>query len=213
MPHIDTDPIKAQITSADDTNNKIRDNASRARLEVEVEEKVTEYKTLTAQLSAIADEKAAKMASVKFPIDGLSFGDDGVLFHGIPYEQASQAEQLKIAVMMGFARNPELKVMYIRNGSLLDDESLAEIAHMAEQYNGQIWVECVGDGPEVGIVLEDGCVAEDRTRSAADLAKDNPDIGVELAEPDEPAPVPVQAPATAPLRAEIDSIDSIESPW
>ena len=42
------------------------------------------------------------------------------------------------------------------DGSLLDDGNLAMIADMAEEHDAQVWVERVGDGPEVSILIEEG---------------------------------------------------------
>jgi hypothetical protein len=58
---------------------------------------------------------------------------------------------------MGLALNPKLKVLLIRDGSLLDERSLAMVADMSERAGGQCWVEVVGKGP-AGIVIEDGLV-------------------------------------------------------
>ena len=95
------------------------------------------------------------------PIDGLSFDSDGVYFKGVPFSQASSAEKLRVSVAMGIAMNPELKVLLIRDGSLLDQKNLKLIAGMANDSGHQVWVERVGSGEECQVIIEDGYVQKD----------------------------------------------------
>ena len=125
------------------------------------------YDAKTVRLAAITDEKATKIAETAFPVPGVTFSSDGVLVNGLPFDQASSAEQLQIAVGMGLSANPELKVVLIRDGSLLDERSLAAVAEMADKYDAQIWLERVGEGKEVSVVIADGRVLEDRTQAQA----------------------------------------------
>ncbi len=57
---------------------------------------------------------------------------------------------------LGLAMNPKLKVLLIKDGSLLDEDNLAMISKMAEKAGGQIWIERVGLGKEMTVILEDG---------------------------------------------------------
>ena len=52
--------------------------------------------------------------------------------------------------------NPKLRVMQIRDGSLLDDDGLLAIADLAEQHNYQVLIERVDSSGKVGVVMEDG---------------------------------------------------------
>jgi hypothetical protein len=79
-------------------------------------------------------------------------------FNGLPLEQASSADQLRISVSIGLALNPKLKVILIRDGSLLDDDALKSVADMAAQADAQVWMERVGKTGDVSVVIEDGMV-------------------------------------------------------
>jgi hypothetical protein len=54
------------------------------------------------------------------------------------------------------AARPELRVMVIKDGSLLDDKNLKIIAEMAHAHDYQIWIEQVSTSGKVGIYLEEG---------------------------------------------------------
>ena len=162
-PNRDVTELRQQIHNADTTNRAVRENNQRTQLMADVQAKIDEYTIMTVQLDGLALQKKQRLEATKFPVQGLSFSDDGVLFNEIPFEQASSAEQLRVSAAMGLAMNPKLRVLLIRDGSLLDEQNMALLAAMAEEHDAQIWVERVGDGAEVSVVIEDGRVSEDRT--------------------------------------------------
>lgn len=155
----DEAPIRQKLADASRTNadiqtNKLREDAVRA---------LTEHKAksaaLTKKIEAIDADKAAQLAAAKFPIPGLSFDEDGLTYVGLPLDQASSAEQLRVSVAIAAALNPSLKVMLLRDGSLLDDKSMALLADLAEKHGLQVWVERVGKDQHVSVVIEDGAIA------------------------------------------------------
>ena len=156
----DTSEIQQQIATAEETNRKVRANQARAALESELAEVEAKAGALTERLDAIKTEKQTAMSGAKWPVDGLGFGETGVTWNGLPFEQASSAESLRVSVTMGFAMNPVLPVLLIYNGSLLDDDSLRSICDIAEEHNGQVFIERVGEGDECSVVIEDGHVKE-----------------------------------------------------
>ncbi len=93
-------------------------------------------------------------------INGLAFDAEGVTFNGIPFQQCSSAEQVRIAVAVAAALNPKIRVIRIADGSLLDSASMAEIERLAKEHDMQIWIERVDESGGVGIVIEDGAVRE-----------------------------------------------------
>jgi len=95
------------------------------------------------------------------PVDGLGFGDGIVTLNDLPFEQASDAERLRVSIAIAMATNPKLRVIRIRDGSLLDEDSMKMIAEMAKDGDFQYWIERVDSTGTVGIVLEDGEVKAD----------------------------------------------------
>ena len=62
--------------------------------------------------------------------------------------------------------NPELRIAEIRDGSLLDDKTLAMIEEMAKEEDFQVWVEKVGDSG-VGVIIEEGEVKVNYAKETA----------------------------------------------
>jgi energy-coupling factor transporter ATP-binding protein EcfA2 len=156
----DPEPVRAQIATADETNRKVRQNVRHKELSDEFEKLEKSSKSLTAAIEKIDADKEDKLAKAKFPLKELSFDENGVLFNGNPFSQASDAEKLRTSVAIGMAMNPTLRVMFVRNGSLLDKKGLRIVAELAESKDFQIWIEDARSTDPAAITIEDGEIQE-----------------------------------------------------
>lgn len=155
---VDVSAVKQRIEEARTINARIGDAKVRRRTETELSLAKTNADTLTSAMEQRNDRKHEAIAAAKMPVKGLSFGDGEVVFNNLPLNQASDAEQLRVSIAIAMAANPKLRVLRIRDGSLLDKKSLALLAGMAETQDYQVWIEVVSDSGNVGIVMEDGMV-------------------------------------------------------
>lgn len=230
---VDLGPLQERMDGLEEENRLVRENQARAALAAQVEAKKAEHAAaleakkaerdaLTKQIDAIDAQKQKVLSEAHFPIEGLSFDENGLTFRGEPFEQASSAEQLRVATAIAFALSGTCKVALIRDGSLLDDESLRLLSDFAEAEGGQVFIERVGaDG---NVIIEDGHIATPaeveriRQRLSAAFTRSPLDVlAEELAKPEEPeasesapaqpepaaepeqsAPAPVATPAEEP---------------
>ena len=118
-----------------------------------------ESKRLTEAMDARAARLATAVADADMPVPGLSLTQDGVLLEGLPLEQASDAEQLRLSCSIAMAQSAKLRVIRVRDGSLLDPDSMAILREMAADRDYQVWIERVDTSGKVGIVIEAGKVA------------------------------------------------------
>lgn len=119
-------------------------------------EAVTQADSLTMTMSARLKSKENAIASAEMPIKGLTFGDDGVMYNGVPFEQCSQAEQLVVSTVIAIALNPKLRIIRVSDGSLLDSHNMELLAQIAEKYDAQIWCEVVSSSDPLAIHMVDG---------------------------------------------------------
>ena len=159
---VDCDPIRESLSTAEDTNREVRENAARIAVVDELARAQAESATLSEAIGAIDTEKQAALTGAAFPVEGLGFDESGVTFGGVPFDQCSSAEQLRVSVAMSLALNPKLKVALIRDGSLMDDDSLKLIAELAAEHDAQVWIERVGEGAECQVIIENGMVKTER---------------------------------------------------
>lgn len=156
----DETPLNTQIEEADTVNSKVRDNAARKTLSAEVTALSNQESVLTASIEGVDAEKQDALTKAKFPLPELSFDESGVLLDGIPFAQAGMAKKIRASVAIGLALNPKLRIILIRDGSLLDEDSQKLVFDMAKDLDAQVWMEVIGDGPGVSVVIEDGSVKE-----------------------------------------------------
>lgn len=159
---IEEKPICGELHQLSAKNEAIRSNAELRKLNAEFNAAELRSRAHTSRLDAIQQKKRSMVEEAKFPLSGLTIDDDAVQYEGLPLQQASSARQIKISAAIGMALNPKLRVMIIREGSLLDDRSLAALQDMANSNEFQLWIERVGKGKEISVVIEDGEVAENR---------------------------------------------------
>jgi hypothetical protein len=156
----DIDGIKARLENAEQVNDAVRNNKAHAQASELLRKQRAEYSDVTDTIEGLRKQRQDAIAAADYPVDGLTVTEDGVQLHGLPFSQASSSEQLRCSVAMGLAVNPGLKILLVRDGSLLDTDSLRTVAEMAESAGGQVWIERVSEGEEVSVLIEDGMVLQ-----------------------------------------------------
>lgn len=155
----DVEALRSDLSNVEQTNASIRANNQARERAAQKAALTDQYNERTKKIDALDAKRSKALAAAKFPVAGLGFDDEGVTYQGVPFSQASAAEQIKVSLGMAMALNPKLRVIRIMDGSLLDADSMRDIAAMASDADYQVWVERVADGSSVGVVIEDGEVA------------------------------------------------------
>ena len=175
---VDSAAIRERIASAEQANEKVRANAERAEADLELKAVAAKAENLSDQLDAIDAGKAKALAEAKFPVPGLSFDDEQVFLADLPFEQAASSEKIRVSVAIAAAMNPELRVILIRNGSLLDADNRKLLADFAADHDYQLWIE-INDPGKCSVVIEDGMVKEpasDGEAPAKPAAEPEPEV-------------------------------------
>lgn len=151
------DEIQSEIQKARTVNEQVAKRERKSKLEQEAISTEAEARMLTDRMMVRDQLKLKAISEAQLPIEGIAFSDDTILLNGVPMNQASDAEQLRVSCALAMAGNPALRVIRVRDGSLLDEESLTLLAKMADERDYQVWIERVEPG-KVGFVIEDGQV-------------------------------------------------------
>ena len=156
---IDVAEIRARVDAAKITNAAIRRRKERDAIQAQATEIERQAAVLTDRMEKREASKAEALKSAKMPIPDIGFGPGYITYQGVPFSQASDAEKIRVSTAIAMAANPKLRVIRIKNGSLLDDDNMQVIRELAGAQDYQVWVECVDGSGKLGIVLEDGQVA------------------------------------------------------
>lgn len=153
------EPLREELAVIEQTNAAIRANVQASETAAEIGRLRGEWRDRTDQIDRIDEQKLTLVAGADLPVPGLGIDGEGVTLDGVPFSQASSAEQIRVSLAMAMAASPTLRIVQIKDGSLLDSDSLSLIAEMAAERDYQVWIETVGDDNPAAVVIEDGAVA------------------------------------------------------
>lgn len=157
----DAAAIRDRLEQAEGVNRFVDKAEQRAALVKEADAQKARAEELTKAIEEADRDVLGAIERADLPVRGLELKADQVWLRGVPFNQASDAEQLRASMALGMAANPRLRVLRIRDGSLLDDDALEVIREVAKDEGFQIWIEKVGRGEEPdSIVMENGMIKE-----------------------------------------------------
>ncbi|MBG6106615.1 hypothetical protein [Frigoribacterium sp. CG_9.8] len=127
----DESALVAQLAAADTTNAAIRAQAVRRKADGELTAKREAHALWDGRVASVDKIKADGLAGAKFPIEGLSVDDDGITVGGIPFRQLNDATKAQVAFDLATAAQPDVRLFYMKQGDLLDRQSLTGLAEKA----------------------------------------------------------------------------------
>lgn len=167
------DLIDQELQRADAHNRKAATDAAaaaqRKRLAADVENLRGDHTALTEEIERYDAEKAAILAAAELPVPGLGINENAVTLNGVPLEQASGAERWRVAVALAIAGRPQLRDVWIKDGALLDDDSLAALGQLAQQTGYRFWIERVGNRDPGAVIIHDGEIVTPATTPSQQL--------------------------------------------
>lgn len=100
------------------------------------------------------------IADADLGLEGFEIAEGAVLLNGVPFDQASTAQKIRASAALAMAGDSKIRLLWVREGSLLDEDSLKALREMAEERDFQVLLETVGEGHEGAVIIEDGQVRE-----------------------------------------------------
>lgn len=152
----DVEAIRADMSGAEENNFNVVEQERWDAASAEYIETTKESDLLTELIKDLDRTKNEGLARAQFPIEGLAFDEEGVIYQGVPFSQASAAEKIRVSVAMAMAMNPELKVICVKDATLLDEDNQKLLRTLAEEAGYQVFLEMVGQSTDWSFVLEDG---------------------------------------------------------
>ncbi len=149
--------ITSELRRSKLVNEQVAKRQRKADFEKEAQALADSAAEKTQAIDTRNESAVATIAAAQMPVSGVSLSPEGaVTLNGVPFEQASDAEQLRASIEFAMAVNPKLRVIRVRDGSLLDEDALAMLAKMCADKDYQVWLERVDSSGKVGFVLEEG---------------------------------------------------------
>lgn len=155
------DRLRAKLAAVDETNKAVRARQEYARVAAEYAAAATAQQAAQDEIDDVEQRKLAGLEAAEFPVEGLSVAEDGVTFEGIPFSQVNSAARRRVAFAVATAGNPKLRLVIVKDGDLLDADSLAAIRAIADERGYTVLVERDRDeSRRIGFTIADGALAE-----------------------------------------------------
>lgn len=155
----DTTAVHERLKAAEGLNEKVRHNRKAAEQEQMLADQKAVVAELNQKIDAIDEEKARQLSEAQYPVPGLSIDAEGLVrFNGLPFEQASTSDRIRVSVAMGLALHPKLRILLVRDGSLIGEAKWKLIEEMVKDADAQLWVEMMQEEPSARttVFIEDG---------------------------------------------------------
>lgn len=157
----DLEQFKCKLADVEQINAQVRKKQELNQIVLNLEDVKSISQKITQDIQDIDDLKDELWSEANHPIDGLGFDDNGITYNQVPFSQCSAAERLRVSMSMAMAMNPEVRVIRITDGSLLDSANMELIEQMAIDNDFQVWLEVVQEDGTLGVYIEEGEVAHD----------------------------------------------------
>jgi predicted ATP-dependent endonuclease of OLD family len=145
--------MNIELSSANDHNNKVKEVKALEDSQIAIRLLQESSEANTERLDKIKREKKQIFSSSPLPVKGLTFDEEGIYFKGLPFVEGQHPSStiISIGAKIGMALNPNLRMLVIKDGSLLDKKTLKWLVTQCEKENYQLFVEMVADNEEVEI--------------------------------------------------------------
>ena len=145
--------MNIELSNANIHNNKVKEVKSLQDSQIAIRLLQENSEANTERLDKIKREKKQIFTSSPLPVKGLTFDEEGIYFKGLPFVEGQHPSStiISIGAKIGMALNPNLRMLVIKDGSLLDKKTLKWLVTQCEKENYQLFVEMVADNEEVEI--------------------------------------------------------------
>lgn len=155
--------VDEEINGLSEHNTNIRQHnqqiEDRKAKESTYKETLQRHKDLDDKVKAIVKEKEDRIKAAEFPIDGLSIDGDTVTINKVPFADLNTAERIKMSASIAIAQNPNLRIIFVREGALVNKANLKMLEELAQQHDMQVWIEKFQEDPgESGLHIEAGSI-------------------------------------------------------
>lgn len=159
----DIEKLEARIQTAAVQTEAVLKAKEYKRLQAEETELDNQAKHMTQVLAENREDVHKLMTSAEYPLPNMTVdaGGEGpvcrVLVDGIPLSQASSSGKMMVALAIATCIHPELKIILLREASLMTEKTRAVVYEYAKGKDFQVWQE-LATSEEVGFHIVDGAL-------------------------------------------------------
>lgn len=149
--------LESQIKEININNEYYRTQQDRIAKQREFENIETMKVDMLGKIKGIEKERNKKLSEIEMPVKGLEFIDTGLSYNGLSLteDNISTSRIIEIGIRIAIAMNTHLRIMQIKDGSLLDKDMLKTIKDICKDKDYQLFIEKVSDEKELGFIIDE----------------------------------------------------------
>ena len=137
----DIDALQEKLNGLEEVNAKVREARNFQAVSEQLAAAEDAQKKENDALAAIDAQKRAGLAEATWPDPGLGIDDGGVTLDGVPLRQANTARKILAALRIATSGDPDLKLVIISDGDMLDADSIQMVRELAAEKGYTVIVE------------------------------------------------------------------------
>ncbi len=146
------------VNNVEDINAAVRIKKEYAEVKKSVAKYQKTYDKIDGLLGAARDAITKAIESAKYPLKGLTVVDDQVFLDGIIFQDLSDGKKLVASTSIAMALNPDLRCIFARNASLLDEDNLKLLRALGKDKDYQMWIEVVHTDVKSAVKFVNGTI-------------------------------------------------------
>lgn len=158
LTYYDLSEIDKKIKKAMDNSELEFKYARKKELDKDIAVQIRIIENHNKKLESVKTERERRLREAVMPIKGITFDGKELKYNDIDIDECSKAEQIEISIALGIKEKPDVKDLFVRDGSAIGKKAMETIENLAEKYGFRIWIERVAEGKGNEIYIEDGMV-------------------------------------------------------
>lgn len=151
----DSASLRAKLANAETINARVAVAKRRVEAESKVRALGIDAEKVDKSLAAVQVERSKRIEAAPLCIAGVDIQNGAVHYNNAPLSEASDGQRLKVAFEIAAAGNPDLKVLFLRHGALLDSKNRKTVAELARERGYTVVMEVVGTSG-IDVLIEEG---------------------------------------------------------
>lgn len=137
-------------------NKKCEFVAACKKYDEDMKKGIADSNEITERLQRIENDKKKVFSDSPLPVKGLSFTEEEVLYKDLPFNENQHPSSTIIGVglSIAMAMNPNLRLLIIKDGSLLDKKVLNHILKLVDKKGYQVFIEMVDFSGEKDVTVQ-----------------------------------------------------------
>lgn len=147
--------LRAKLANAETINARVAVSKRRSDAEGKVRVLGIDAERVDKALAAVQVERSKRIEAAPLCIAGVDIQNGVVCYNNAPLSEASDGQRLKVAFEIAAAGNPDLRVLFLRHGALLDSKNRQTVADLARERGYTVVMEVVGTSG-IDVLIEEG---------------------------------------------------------